>query len=175
MRHPIPEVKRFGTALIGISGLATLIFLQYTIIGVDDLGFRYVGFFYLTVPALMVAASVVALATHPTVVRWRFGREVVAIVAASLVLLAVSAPGFRVGYRGDPRVPVMVDALIADTRRDGRVVALQFPAEKWPTVVAVLEYGVHHGLPRAQPIPAGRSSSPSGSSATAQTQTARGP
>jgi hypothetical protein len=144
--NPISRIRRFCFSLQILCAIASTAFLEYAVMGVDYLQFRYVGYFYLVVPATILAVPIIATIIHPAVT----GRSALApLMALATIVLAVSAirtDGFSTSYRGDSTVPTIDESLRADARRNGRGIALDFKNPQWPVAVAALEYGKNNGL-----------------------------
>jgi hypothetical protein len=143
---PLDDCRHFCWSVLAVAGVATLLFLQYALAGVDDFSFRYVGDFYLVVPAVVLGTSLIAMLSSLRLTASRVVRVGAVVGIFVITISSLCAPGFHSRYRGDGRIPSMLEALATDPRRHGRVVALDFPITEWPTAVAVMEYGAHHGL-----------------------------
>ena len=145
-RHPLASVRRFCLAIEVVAALATLAFLEYAIAGVDFFVYRYVGYFYLAVPAMVLCVPVIAIATWPSISSRPVGTAALTIGLVLVGLWARGAPGFYSGYLGSQDLPIITSEIRTDPQRGGRSVALDFPHQQWPMAVAVVEYGRHHGL-----------------------------
>jgi hypothetical protein len=124
------------------AGAALVLFTAYAVRGVDDLSQTYTGNYAFTIPALLVAVGVVAVA-H----RWR--RAVPALVAAALVVgvgAGANAEAFTSPDRGSLEVATIADSLAEQPARQERTIALRFEAASWPWAVAVMQYGTQIGL-----------------------------
>jgi hypothetical protein len=144
--NPLGRVRAFCFSLQIVSALATVAFVQYAITGVDYFQFRYVGYFYLVVPAVIFVVPLIAALTHPAVSTRSVVTLVLALAAVVVAVSATRANGFSTPYRGDATIPT-IDTLLRDaSRRHGRGVALDFTIPPWPTAVGALEYGRQHGL-----------------------------
>jgi len=146
----IVDGRRIFGFLYAMLGLQTILFLVYVVRGVDTLntGNRYVGFFYLTVPLLLVVGASVHLTLWlgPRLdgfARRRSGaagaarlRTAVVIVAAATAVGVLSAEAVatqhaRDRYHGLTRYDRLVTALGKDPDRHGRTAAFDFAHDRW--------------------------------------------
>ena len=58
--HPVAALRRTAAATLVVVLVATLLFVQYASVGVDYLSFRYVGYFSVMIPALLLGEVLVA-------------------------------------------------------------------------------------------------------------------
>ncbi len=147
-RVPDPRLRRFLVALLAMDAVSTVGFLAYVVVGVDQVGQRYIGYFYWSAPA--VAALVIAVAAvHLLVVRQSVA--VAFSLAGALVAAAVfaAAPQTRVstnrtdpldratGPNTDPLVPAAVSVL--QGRSGGKTIVLRTAQnDVWPEMPALL-------------------------------------
>jgi len=142
------EVRRLSIALISMSVVMTLLFLNYALRGIDSLDLRYVAYFYDVIPPVIMAVVATNLYDWASAVRARrVLAPVLAIAAVVLVIAAVRAPDLSFPYRGDPSIASMVVALDHDPRRQGRAVALTFSDPQWDTGLGLVDYGIRHDVP----------------------------
>ncbi len=130
----VGERQRLFPYLYGMIALQSVLFLYYVKRGVDALTGvdRYVGFFYLTVPLLLVVTAGVQLTVRLEAALPR-GRVVPLAGAAALVLvvLAAGAPQPRDHNVGQTNYQAVAARLADDPARDGRTVALDFKHDLW--------------------------------------------
>jgi hypothetical protein len=142
--NPNARIRAFCFSLQVTSGLATIAFVQYAMTGVDQFQFRYVGYFYLVVPATIFVVPVIAAVTYPGVFTRVALATVVGTITAVVAVLALRSPGFTTVYRGDSTIPAIDSHLAAGLPAHG--IALDFANPQWPIAVGALEYGRNHGL-----------------------------
>ncbi|MGO9160741.1 MAG: hypothetical protein ACLP7J_08510 [Streptosporangiaceae bacterium] len=113
-------LRRFLGALLAISVVASLAFAGYAAVGVDFLSDYYIGYFYWSVPVLLVLVIVVGLVQAVAAPRWT-----PAVVLAAVAALAAVAfvPGLRMSVSDNDRgLPRAVAALAA--RHPGRPIVI---------------------------------------------------
>jgi hypothetical protein len=148
LRQRDERTRRFSGGLLVMNGLATACALNYAVNGVDLLQYRYVSFFYLSVPATTYTVIAINVAAFVRGSRLRSQlRPVVLVGALALTVAAVAAPGLSNDYRGDPTIDEMVDRLQRDPRRDGRVVALEFGVHQSANATGLVDRGLRAGVP----------------------------
>jgi hypothetical protein len=138
---------RVVLALLATAVLLGVLFLFYTLHGVDLLDQSYIGDFSTAIPALVLLAAGVEAGgrwTDRTNPRSGLALAVVAVVA-TLPLPALES-GFRNPYRGAPYEVAMVNALLNSPVRAGRTVSIQFPRLAWPFVTGLVEQAHRQGL-----------------------------
>jgi hypothetical protein len=147
----IIDRRRIFGFLYAMLALQSILFLVYIARGVDvlDAHNRYVGFFYLTVPLLLVAAASAHLAMwlaqwlaqrlSARGEHWRYavGGAAVATAVAVLVAGAVATQHARDRYRALPDYPRLVTALDRAPDRHGRVAAFDFAHDRWPEAAGI--------------------------------------
>lgn len=146
----IIDRRRFFGFLYAMLGLQSILFLIYVVRGVDLLntGNRYVGFYYLTVPLLLVVGAAMHLTLWlgqrlDGLARRRDGgagnawlRGALAIVAAATAVGVFSAEAVatqhsRDRYHGLIRYDRLVTALGNAPDRHGRAAAFDFAHDRW--------------------------------------------
>jgi hypothetical protein len=144
----VPARRRFFAALYGVLALESVLFLIYLVRGVDELipKNRYVGFFYLGVPLLLLVAAAAQLAARVPEVGHAFP---VAVAATAVAVFAVGAtrPGLSSDYRGSPSYPDAVAALAGSPERAGAPIALRFAHDDWPLAAGLVVAGTRRGVP----------------------------
>jgi hypothetical protein len=163
-RVPDRRLRRFLLALLVMDALSTLGFLAYVVVGVDQVGQHYIGYFYWSAPA--VVALVIAVGSvHLLAVRRSAGQAlprafplafplVGALAAASAFAVA---PQVRVstnrtdplnpatGPNTDPLVPAAVSVLRG--RSGGKTIVLRTAQnDAWPELPALLMQAERTGL-----------------------------
>jgi hypothetical protein len=142
------RLRRFLLALLAMDTLSTLGFLAYVVIGVDQAGQHYIGYFYWSGPAL--AALAIALAGVHLLRRHRLVAMSFSLVAAVVAAAAfAAAPQARVstnrtdpvnlatGPNTDPLVPAAVGVLRG--RSGGKTIVLRTAQNNaWPEMPALL-------------------------------------
>jgi hypothetical protein len=134
----VPSRRAYFVGLYALLALESVLFAVY-LTGSGDLLIplnRYVGFFYLTVPLLLVVAAAAQLAARAR----EFGRLVPAVLAtAVLVMFALGGTARRLHnpYRGFPYADA-VSALERNGPRGGEPIGVQFPHDSWPVVAGVV-------------------------------------
>jgi hypothetical protein len=98
-----------GVAIAVIGATAALLF--YAIVGIDDLGYKYVGLFYYAAPALALAAGLYCLYER-TALKSKFALAAIAIVLGitSVGWKIRKAPEYAVLYN-EARVPALVEKM----------------------------------------------------------------
>ena len=128
--------RRFLLRLLGAVVLESLLFLVYAVRGVDDLHQTYIGIFYGAVPLALLLATGLAAARLVDRAGRIGGVALLAAACAAIVVAAFAGPAFANGYRGDPELPSMVEALRDAPPRQGRPVRIvRFSHDAWPQVV----------------------------------------
>jgi hypothetical protein len=127
-------LRRFLFTLLGVNVVASLAFLVYAAVGIDDLTETYIGYFYWSVPFLTVLVIAVALFQAATA-------KVLtpAIVLASAAGLAAVAfvPGLNTGLGdNEPGLPGVVAAIAA--RDPGKPIVLVIDDNAWPDTTGFL-------------------------------------
>jgi hypothetical protein len=126
--------------------ISTVLYLNYAINGVDDLNYRYVGYFYFAVKAIVAVVVILNVAALLRRSHLRVTAVVMPVAAVVLVAAAVKTPELHWTYGGNPRIPGLVQALRDDPRREGRPIAVRYPPESWDTGLGAVEYAKRHGL-----------------------------
>ena len=153
------RLRRVFIAIYGIVLLESVLTFYYLLHGVDILTprstFGYVGYFYKTVPlVLLIAAAAQLWLRFRHVSRDRSlgpsgaGTAFVALFAAALTLVGATSP--RLGQLNDPQAEVVpiVNALREDPSRAQRAVALvEDDLSDWPAAAAVAIQMQRIGLP----------------------------
>lgn len=147
------DARRFGIAAVATAGALSALFLNYGLRGIDDLSERYIGQFYVAVPALVLAVLAMG-ATHRVIeasTRWRRGATVASAATAAAAILAMAGTAATVDalthpYRGDPRIPALHDALQNAPDRAGAPVVMTFSTATWPLPTGLMYYGRHNGV-----------------------------
>ena len=143
----VPARRGYFLGLYGLLALESVLFAVYLIRGADLLIplNRYIGYFYLSVPLLVVVAAAAQVAARAR----DFGRPVPVVLAAA-VLVAVafgaSAPRLQNPYRGFPYADA-VTALESNRHRGGQPVGLQLPHDSWPVVAGVVLEATRRAVP----------------------------
>lgn len=138
--------------LIAVAVLSAEVAL-YADRGVDYLSLTYTGYFYYSIPALVVGSLVAegaALTAEAMGGRSRHGHVgprvqpalALSTAAVAVAVLATQASLYD-GYRGDPALPRVAAAVWASPLRMGRAVAINlgpvgYPTSDWPDVTGLL-------------------------------------
>jgi hypothetical protein len=123
--------------LYAMLALQSILFFVYVVRGVDSLtrGNRYVGFFYASVPMLLVAAAAAHLAMWlaARAGRWRHLVATAALAIAIAVLAGYAVATQHAGdrYRDMIAYPRLVAALAAAPDRHGRAASFDFAHDRW--------------------------------------------
>jgi hypothetical protein len=139
--------RRFSWALLLMAAISTVLYLNYAINGVDDLNYRYVGYFYFAVKAIVAVVVIINVAALLRRSRVRLTAFVVPVSAVVLVAAAVTTPELHWSYGGNPRIPGLVQVLRDDPSRAGRTIAVRYSVDVWDAGLGVVEYAKRHGLP----------------------------
>jgi len=149
--------------LLGLLAAVVVVTLEtagYAFKGVDVLSLAYTGYFYYTVPPLIVAVLVLELGCllRGALTRWRPGWArgtvpicVLAVVASAGLYLLASQPSFYNPYRGDSALPRMAASVEQARARQDRAVAIDLAAPgalsaDWPDVVGLLVAASRQGF-----------------------------
>lgn len=137
--------RRWLGRLYAMLALQSVLFIAYVARGVDYLspGGRYVGYFYLTVPLLLVTAAVVHLTIWAE--KWvRTGRRHrligVATVATAVAVMAgeaVQTRHVRDQFVDGIPYPRLAAALATAPARRGRTVAFDFLHDRWTQAAGI--------------------------------------
>jgi hypothetical protein len=130
-----------------MAALVTPLFTYYAIDGIDDVGARYLGYFYLAVPITVVAVVVLTGSDALQRCESRLLRAVPVLACTVALTFAATTPRLGNGYRGEGGVPAAVLDLRQDARRDGRPVAVLIDVRSWGPAIGVLSHAVDNGLP----------------------------
>jgi hypothetical protein len=142
------RLRRFLLALLAMDTLSTVGFLAYVVIGVDQAGQHYIGYFYWSAPAL--AALVIALAAvhllgrrGPVAMSFSLVGAVVAAVAfaaapqAKVSTNRTDPLNLATGPNTDPLVPAAVGVLRGQS--GGKTIVLRTAQNSaWPEMPALL-------------------------------------
>ena len=145
--RPPGGVRRSAVGLLVMAALVTPFFTYYAINGIDDVGARYLGYFFLAVPITVAAVVVLTVSDALRRSDHRFVRAVPVLGLVVMLALAATTPRLTNGYRGEGGIPAAVGDLRQDDRRGGRPVALLIDARSWGPAIGVLSHAVDHGLP----------------------------
>lgn len=157
------ERRRIFVAVYGFVLLQSALTVYYVARGVDLLtrGNEYVGFFYMTVPLVLLIACAAQLWVRavdglaPRLPRWAPAG------AAALVLVALAGRAATTGRLGlphnpHPELPQMVAALRGDPARAGRMIEFDLDEhDVWPPVAGVAAESSRTGLRWCVAVPAG--------------------
>jgi hypothetical protein len=158
-RMPGGALRRFCRALLAVGALSTVAFAVYTATGIDALNQYYIGYFYWSVPAVMLL--VILLAGAESVARrWsspRFAAGIVAALALAGCAAFAVAPLTRLSTDhadpGDPAAtgPVSDPSLPAGVARigalaAGRYAVITFPHAAWPAITGILVQAERSGV-----------------------------
>jgi hypothetical protein len=136
-------LRRFLVALLGINAVASLAFVFYTAVGIDDLSQSYIGFFYWSVPFLTGLVIVVGLVQAA---RQRAATPLIALgTAAVLAAVAVGAALRTSISDDDPRLPAVVAAVAARSPRRPIVIHI-VGNNPWPDVTGFLVQAERTGV-----------------------------
>lgn len=152
------ERRRVFLNLYGMLLLQSLLMLYYVARGVDQLirSNVYVGYFYLTVPLLLVMAAAAQLwirvvelgAELPLALSRNVRAPAAGILSAALVVVAVNLPRLDVGAAPHPELPAIVAALRDHPARGDRMVEFDLDEhDTWPAVAGVAAESLRVGLP----------------------------
>jgi hypothetical protein len=142
------RLRRFLVALLAMDTVSTLGFLAYVVVGVDQLGQHYIGYFYWSAPA--IAALAIAVGTAGLLAGRQPDPVAFSLVAALVAAVAFAvAPQARVstsrtdpldrstGPNTDPLVPAAVSVLRG--RSGGKTIVLRTAQnDVWPEMPALL-------------------------------------
>jgi len=145
--RPPGTVRRTAAGLLAMAALVTPLFTYYAIDGIDDVGARYLGYFYLAVPITVVAVVVLTGSDALQRCESRLLRAVPVLACTVALTFAATTPRLGNGYRGEGGVPAAVLDLRQDARRDGRPVAVLIDVRSWGPAIGVLSHAVDNGLP----------------------------
>lgn len=141
--HGTAGERRTLAAVLGVIALTSLIFVAYAWTAPGPL-LEYLGTFYRAVP-VMGALAALALASG-VAARAGIGPGAQAVPAAAVLVTALAVPAHTTGYRGEPAVSALADAIAADA--GGRPVTLGFGMhDHWPLATGVLLELDRRGLP----------------------------
>ncbi len=133
------QLRRFLACGAGAVALATVLFLAYTIVGIDTLA-SYVGYFYWAAPlALVMFAAVAASALVPR--RVDTALSVAALAAAAVFASLAPAPVARPDRNAS--VPGVIGSIAAASQ--GRPAVLALDHDAWPTMTALMIAGERAG------------------------------
>ncbi len=138
LADPKNRGARFRLDIIVFCVLETALFAFYAARGVDNLEFRYVGWFILTAPLLVLWAGLDAVLDVLAMRIDRAGRFVGATVCVILAVVLTSIGTTSNPYRGMP--PALADAL-----PDGDV-RLEFDVAGWPSGLGLVENARREGF-----------------------------
>jgi hypothetical protein len=157
------ERRRIFLALYGFVLLQSALTVYYVARGVDELTKVniYVGFFYMTVPLVLVIAAAAQLWLR--IARTLAGRvpHWALVGTAALILAALSVQASTLGAFALPHNPhseyrAMVSVLRADPARAGRVVEFDLDEhDVWPQVAGVAAESARTGLRWCVAVPPG--------------------
>jgi len=127
---------------------ATVAFLFYAVVGVDDLSLTYVGIFYYAVPALALTLLIkrlldnVTIATLPVAV-------IVCVAVGAFTAIRIHQPPENIAQYDDPRIPAAY-ASIRHLEAGGGVLVFDLDGgangeRLWPTLVGVEAYAKREG------------------------------
>lgn len=143
--------ERFFFYLYSMLVLQTVLFLGYVARGVDSLDAinRYVGYFYLTVPALLLTITaihaVVRAADSRPLTRWAAPVAVAAAVAAFVVGTVAHQPVDE--FKGGPDYPAIAARLDSDPQRAGRTAELYVHSRHWKMAAGIAIAAQRRGMP----------------------------
>lgn len=150
------ERRRFFFRLYALCALETVLLIAYLAAGVDRLNDvnRYVGYFYLTVPMMVVvlAALQLALRFEPVLARGaqaraRGGRMVLGALAACLLVIGAVGQGLRNRYPTHSYFGTAVTALEQAPARAGRVIEIDAIDDAWTPAGAIALEAQRRGVP----------------------------
>ncbi|MFN2519340.1 MAG: hypothetical protein ABR604_09940 [Jatrophihabitantaceae bacterium] len=143
-------------ALYGMLILQSFLMLLYVARGVDQLIKTnvYIGYYYLTVPLLLVTSAaaqlwirVSELARRPAVSR-NMSARAAALICAALIAFAVTVPRLDLGSAPNAQLPGIVAALRAHPARGDRMVEFDLDEhDTWPAVAGLAAESLRVGLP----------------------------
>jgi hypothetical protein len=139
---------RFVRSLLVIAALLAVIFLYYTMHGVDILSFSYIGIFSTAIPCLVVLAGTIAIFGRlQDRANLRGARTIAVLALVAIVPLPAFISGYHNSYRGAAYGPAMVAAVRDAPARGGRTVSIQFPfITGWPFVAGLVEQAHRAGF-----------------------------
>jgi len=172
-RLPPGPVRAFCRSLLLVDALAMALVTVYAVVGVDQIGDHYIGYFSWAAPAVLLLVILIALTellaaaargTRAGTSRARPGRYrlpraglAVAVLAALAACTAfAAAPATRTstadvdpldpkaGYPTDPALPAAVARMGALAA--GRMIVLTFPHNGWTDVTGILVQGERTGV-----------------------------
>lgn len=146
---PRPDLRRFLLSALAMALLMSGLFVYYAMTGIDQLDQTYVGYFYWSVPLLVLMIISVG-ATVRLAERGAAQWAAVAAVTAFAVLATVVGqhrdnpydPPPR--YRGVPAIPGAVSILAG--KSSGRPMIIGMDHDAWPDAVGLILYASRHGL-----------------------------
>ena len=146
---PRPDLRRFLASALGMAMLLSALFGYYATSGIDNLSQVYVGYFYWSVPLLVLMIIAVGASVRLAGRRVALWAAVAAACAAALpATMAVatrdSASGPPPGYRGIPEIPGAVAVLAAHSNGHPMVITMDHAA--WEDVIGLVAYADRHGL-----------------------------
>jgi len=120
-------LRRFLLAVLGINVVASIAFLVYAAVGIDDLSGYYIGYFYWSVPFLTVLVAVVALLQAATA---KLLTPFITLGTAAALGAVALVPGLRADvHDNDPALPRVVAALAA--RDPGQPIVIHIDHDAW--------------------------------------------
>ncbi len=139
--------RRFLLRLLGGVVLESVLFLVYSVRGVDNLHKTYIGIFYGAVPLALLLATGLAASRLLDRAGRVAGVALLAAACAGVVVAGFAGPQFANAYRGDPELPGMVSALRDAPARQGRTVRIvRFSHNAWPQVTGFVVAAQRDGL-----------------------------
>ncbi len=152
----VTERRRLFIRLYALCALETILLVVYLATGVDHLSLvnRYVGYFYLTVPMLVVllAAVQLALRVEPVLSRGalgrsRAGRVIVGVLVGCLLVAGAVSQGLHNQYPAHAYFGTAVTALDRAPERDGRVIEIDAKDNAWTPAGAIALEAQRRGVP----------------------------
>ncbi|MGD0555821.1 MAG: hypothetical protein ABSA93_12655 [Streptosporangiaceae bacterium] len=149
MRCRDQEQRRFLLWSLAMGALMTVLFLYYAWRGIDEIYTAYEGYFYWSVPLLVLLVGAAGAVEQIQ----RVGARVVIPVLAAMTVAAAVAAGvvplrsepYGPGqYFGDPAIPHDVAVLAAASR--GRPIVLDVSSLGWGDAVGVIVYADRIGV-----------------------------
>jgi hypothetical protein len=149
MRCRHPGQRRFLLWSLALAMLMTVLFTYYAWRGIDEIFTAYEGYFYWSVPLLLLLAGAAAAVGQIQSAGGRFVIPVLAIMTASAAVAASVVPlraePYGPGqYFGDPGIPHDVAVLAAASR--GRPIVLDVSQPGWTDAVGVIVYADRIGV-----------------------------
>jgi hypothetical protein len=144
-----PARRRFFRALFGMLAVESGLFLIYLLGGVDELvpKNRYVGFFYLGVPLLLVLAGAAQLGARARDLG-RLAPVAVSAAAAVVAGMGVAGPAWTSPYRGVPGYPAAVAALASSPDRAAGPITVSIPRhDDWALAAGLVLEATRRHLP----------------------------